>query len=356
MYVNATVHRLLIILKALAVLMVCGVLLVFSKSCSQGAQNGIEFCLTVIVPSLFPFMAFSTFLVESGLSNKIGKPFSKITKALFGLNGSLAPIILLSVLGGYPVGAKGISTIYKNNMIDEHQAKKASLFMVCAGPGFIINFVGISIYNNPKIGIIILGSQIISVIILGIFINLFDKSKSDQHQDTTSAEQSLSFSSALVKSAIESSKGILMICAFVVLFSAFIGIIGNVITDTKTANAIYCLLEICLAVKELSKNAPIELVAFAVGFGGICVHFQIFSALGNIKINKLLFFCIRIIQGVVTGILTHFGLIFFNETQQVFSTSSVELPTFFGGTVLSAIALVGVAICFLYTLKNYKQN
>lgn len=49
------------------------------------------------------------------------------------------------------------------------------------------------------------------------------------------------------------------------------------------------LTEVCNAVTAVSKDLPIEVVAFSAGFGGLCIHFQIFSALGDIKVNKLLF-------------------------------------------------------------------
>ena len=166
MYINAAVGKAGTVFKALTALAVCVSILIFSESCSKGALNGISLCLNVLVPSLFPFMAASSFIVKSGLAQKIGKPLNKITKSLFGLSGSFAPVILISMLGGYPVGAKGICELVKSAGISQREAQKAALFSVCAGPGFIINFVGMSLYNSKTVGVIILCSQIISVILL----------------------------------------------------------------------------------------------------------------------------------------------------------------------------------------------
>ena len=356
MYINAAVGKAGTVFKALAALAVCVSILIFSESCSKGAFNGISLCLNVLVPSLFPFMAASSFIVKSGLAQKIGKPFGKITKALFGLSGSFAPVILLSMLGGYPVGAKGISELAKSGAVSHKEAAKAALFSVCAGPGFIINFVGQSLYNSKTIGLIILCSQIISVILLGIIINLFDKSKGEYCCCAKASYKPCSVGTAVVESALDSSKGILGICAFVVLFSAFIEIIGQIISDNSAENMLCCLLEVCSAVNRLSQNCTLEMTAFAIGFGGLSVHFQIFSAIGNVSVNKLLFFCIRIIQGVITALLTHFGAIFLLGTSEVFSTSKVEASQFYGGTVISAAVLIGVTICFLYSIKAIKQK
>lgn len=356
MYINAAVGKAGTVFKALAALAVCVSILIFSESCSKGALNGISLCLNVLVPSLFPFMAASSFIVKSGLAQKIGKPLGRITKALFGLSGSFAPVILLSMLGGYPVGAKGISELAKSGAVPQKEAQKAALFSVCAGPGFIINFVGASLYNNKTVGLIILCSQIISVILLGIIINLFDKSKSEDCICAESFNKPCSVGTAIVESALDSSKGILGICAFVVLFSAFIEIIGQIISDSSAENMLCCLLEVCSAVNRLSQNCTLEMTAFAIGFGGLCVHFQIYSALGKVSVSKLLFFCIRIIQGIFTALLTHFGAMLFLGTSEVFSTSKVETSQFYGGTVISAAVLIGVAICFLYSIKAIRQK
>ena len=257
MYINAAVGKAGTVFKALAALAVCISILIFSESCSKGALNGISLCLSVLVPSLFPFMAASSFIVKSGLAQKIGKPLGKITQALFGLSGSFAPFILLSVLGGYPVGAKCISELAKDGAVSQKEAEKAALFTVCAGPGFIINFVGQSLYNSKIIGVIILFSQIISVILLGIIINLFDRSKCKDCCCDKESSKPCSVGTAVVESALDSSKGILGICAFVVLFSAFIEIIWQIISDNSAENMLCCLLEVCSSVNRISQNSTL---------------------------------------------------------------------------------------------------
>lgn len=356
MFVNAVLHKTSTVVITICTLLICAGLLIYSRECSDGAIKGIEMCMNVLVPSLFPFMAISSFIVKSGLSSKLGKPFKWIIQKAFGLDSCFAPIILLALIGGYPVGAKGISSLYESKMISENQAKKAAMFAVCSGPGFLINFVGMSIYKSKTIGLIILASQIISVILLGAAINVFDKHKINFNSKSEYKSTKIPLGNAVVEAAIESAKGVLNICIFVVLFSAFCGIMDSIISDGIFKNCILCFLEVCAAVSTSAENSPIEMVAFAAGFGGICVHFQIYSALGKIRINRLLFFCIRTIQGTITAILTHFGLSLLKIETMVFSTSTVENAGASGGTFISGAVLVLVMLCFLYTLKNNKAN
>ena len=356
MFINVAARKTNVIVKAGAVVALCIAVLVFSKECTNGALTGLNFCFKVLIPSLFPFMAISSFIVKSGLSNQFGKPFQFVMRKVFGLSRCFAPVILLSMLGGYPVGAKGISSLYKSGAVNEKEAKKAAMFAVCAGPGFLINFVGVSLYKNEKTGFILLFSQILSVLILGIFINLFDKDRNTNNYKSELKISKMPLSSAVVEAAADSSKGILNICAFVILFSAFTGILNAMLSEGLFENCVLVLLEVCSAVDALSKNCPVEFIAFAVGFGGLCVHFQIFSALGEVKVQKLKFFCIRIIQGILTALFTHVGLYFFADAKDVFSTATVTDADTFGGTIISGIALITVAICFLYSLKSCKQH
>lgn len=355
MFLRIAVTKARTVTKVLAVFALCTLIIIFSGDCTKGATLGIKFCLGVLVPSLFPFMAISSFVVNSGLANIIGKPFKHITNKLFGLSPCFATAIFLSLLGGYPVGAKTISSMYKSGIASKAECEKAAMFAVCAGPGFLINFVGITLYNNQKIGFIMMCSQCLSVLIIGVIMGLVHRDKAVFSYNELS-HKPMSFSSALVQATLDSCRGMLTICAFVVLFSSLTGILETVVPSSDTKNYLLILLEVCSAVNELAQQKPVELIAFAVGFGGLCVHFQIYSSLRELNVNKLLFFCIRIIQGIITALITHIGLIIFEEKTEVFSTITVQNTDIFKGNFISAIVLLGIAICFLYSIKNYKQN
>ena len=356
MLIKFTAPKISTLIKAICVFGLCIAVLTFSDKCSSGALKGLDFCIKILIPSLFPFMALSSFISSSGITEHTGKITEKIMNNIFGLPASFAPIILLSVIGGYPIGAKGISLLYNKNPANEFYCKKAALFAVCAGPGFIINYIGASLYSNHQLGFVILISQILSVVIIGIAINIINSKKENlQPKNNYIKSKHSDLSTLIVKSAVDSSRGIFNICTFVVLFSAFTGIINSVMNEGIIKNSILCLLEVCTACEALSNNGTIEAVAFAIGFGGLCVHFQIYSLLTEIKINKVLFFSVRILQGGITALLTHILIVLFPQSKAVFSTSSVESVKTYSNNFISVIALIAVAICFLYSIKDFKQ-
>lgn len=79
---------------------------------TTGALQGLLYCGNILIPSLFPFMVLSTFIVKSGIADALGKFLSPVTKRLFHTDGSVGVVILLGLTGGFPVGAKGVATLY----------------------------------------------------------------------------------------------------------------------------------------------------------------------------------------------------------------------------------------------------
>ena len=311
-------------------------MIIFPEGGKKGAAEGLNLCLGVLVPSLFPFMAAAGLAVKLGLCRFGGSRLP------------LMPVMLLSLIGGYPVGAKAAAEMYRSGQLSESQAKTAAYCLVCAGPGFLLGFVG-SMYGDETVGLIIYTAQAASVVLLTVGANiLFRNNKSPAAAVRFTP---LPFGTALVEAAHGAAVSMVSIGGLAVLFGAFGGILDIVIQNEDVRRYLLSSLEVCTAVKLLG-GCPIEFCAFAVGFGGLCVHFQIFAALGELKINRLLFFFIRILQGLVTALLTHFGLRLFVRKAAVFSTAAVDSSGFFGGSALSGAALLTVAVCFLFTLRN----
>ena len=327
---------------------ICLLLTTFSEGSKKGAAEGIALCLKVLVPSLFPFMAAAGLAVRTGLCQRLGRLLRKPTMWLFGLDGVFAPVILLSLIGGYPVGARAIGNLLREGQVSQEQAKRAALFCVCAGPGFLIGFAG-GFYGGTTVGMVLFGAQAASAVVLGIGINILSKKHIFSLKELSSP--SLSFGDALVNAASDAARGMVGICSLVVLFGAFGGIMTEVISSPAVSDILLSAMEVCTAVQRLQRY-PVEFCAFAVGFGGLCVHCQIFAALGGVPVNKFLFFFIRILQGLHTANFTHLGLQLFVRETAVFSTASAEYAGFFGGSVISGAALLSVAIGFLLTLRK----
>ncbi|MBQ2212344.1 MAG: hypothetical protein II410_05580, partial [Ruminococcus sp.] len=185
-------------------------MIIVPEGCKKGAAEGLNLCLGVLVPSLFPFMAAAGLAVKLGLCRFGGNRFP------------LIPVMLLSLIGGYPVGAKAAAEMYRSGQLSESQAKTAAYCLVCAGPGFLLGFVG-SIYGDETVGLIIYTAQAASVVLLTVGANiLFRNNKSPAAAVRFTP---LPFGTALVEAAHGAAVSMVSIGGLAVLFGAFGGIL-----------------------------------------------------------------------------------------------------------------------------------
>ncbi|MFA9382095.1 MAG: hypothetical protein ACERKO_13650, partial [Acetanaerobacterium sp.] len=124
-----------------AALLVIGVAVLYfcnAQAVSAGVRDGLLVCANTLIPSLFPFMILCAFIVNSRLSDYLSAPFAFFTARVLRLPAFTGSVFLLSLVGGYPVGARMIAQLYREGRISGHTASRMLLFCVNAGPAFLI--------------------------------------------------------------------------------------------------------------------------------------------------------------------------------------------------------------------------
>lgn len=350
--------------KISAVVICCLLLIAFPKGASDGAALGLKYCGELLIPSLFPFMVISSYIVHSGISLKLSRVFSRITGVLFRLPGSAAPTVIMSFIGGFPVGARGIAGLFETGQISRNQAKRMSLFCIGAGPAFLITAIGTLLLKNSVLGVIILISQIVSGLILGIVSRFF---YSDSAFDESRIEN-LKFSSknAFVRSCSDGANGIISLSALVILFQAFIGVIGQS-NFGNTIEKLLCglgfgkfsqiilpsILEVTGACDKIVEGGfPLWILSAAVAFGGLCVHMQIWGILSEIGINKGLFLLFRLLNAVISGTITYLITIFYDPVNDVFSSFSERPLPNMSTHISGSMALLLLSMLFLLSISG----
>ncbi len=329
-------------------------LFTYSKECKNGIVSGLVLCVSNLVPSLFLYMILASYISGSKLSLYIGAVLGRPVEKLLKLPKVSASAILLSLIGGYPVGAKCVAQSYKNNLLTKSQAKKLSLITVCSGTGFTLNFVGVCLYNSKKIGIILLVSQLLAYTITATFVCIFVKSDDIEETKYFNNTKQTDFTSAVFDGCVAT----LNMCAMVIVFSALVCVGEKIFHNTPIIKDILVLtLEVTTACSKLYTKYPLYLISFAMGFSGLCIHFQIFSILKDVGINKFLFFSFRIIQGICSACLTYTLLIFFPVTTDVFSSVASSTPQF-STSIAGGMALILTSVCFLnsISISNLKRR
>ena len=149
-------------------------LLFFSKEITQGIQNGIDICLSLMIPSTFLFLILTDILSRSRAGRVLARPFSFLSK-IFKIRPCDIDIVILSLIGGYPVGARILADRVKSGMIDHRSASRMLAFCVNSSPAFLYTGVGISIFHSAAVGIIFLLSSLLACFITGILVHFIQR-------------------------------------------------------------------------------------------------------------------------------------------------------------------------------------
>lgn len=330
---------------------------------TTGALQGLLYCGNILIPSLFPFMVLSSFIVTSGLAEWIGKFLSPVTKRLFNTNGATGSVILLGICGGFPVGAKGIATLYNEGKISHSTAKALAMFLVGGGPAFVVCVVGSTLYHSVITGLILWGVQILTQISLGIFACR----KLEYTPPKPTVTDKTPLSNAIVASTESGIHSIFSMCGMVVVFSSVFGLCGDLhVIEYLTALLRAFGVNNNIAVSFLSSlwevtkgcntccdfSAPLWLTSFALGWGGICVHFQIYSLTSSIDIPKTKFTLYRLAQGVISAVITAIVFTFYTPAKHTYNAQA-EAPIVCN-SYIGSIALV--MMCIIFTLSVTQKS
>lgn len=297
---------------ALGFLTVLLALLRYPQQVRQSVAASISQCLTVLTPSLFPFMVLSSFAVISPAAAALGGPLGGLTRKLFRLPGHCAAPVLMSFLGGYPAGARGISLLLEQGRITQEQAGRMLLFCVNPGVAFVITFLGWGMLGSGRLGLLLF----VSVTLTGILLGVLAAWKAPRPEEEILREEAPG-GGALIRSVNEGARSVLLMCACVVLFSGFTallhgsGVYGFLVRQLSRMGGLSPFqwgavlsfgLEVTGGVGDaLQAGAGPAVYAFGLGFGGLCVHMQVFAFFPQLPVKRWKYFLFRLMHGLLSA-------------------------------------------------------
>ena len=280
--------------------------LILSANIRKGVIDGIDLCISTVIPSLFLFTVAANFAVKAGICRILGKLFHPFSTKLLNLSGEQFAVFLLSLVSGYPVGVSLVNELFKQGKISESKARKMSYFAVSAGPAFILIAVGEVSLGHRADGLrLLLAHLLASTVLCAAFgiISVFLKDKGLEPVETKdSLNNKASLADCFVESAVAASKTMFSVCTFVVVFGALAQLLStDVLPFTPfVSNLLRALVEVTVGVQRFGRGR-LALIAFLLGFGGISVHFQVLSVAKSIKLRYLPFLFSRILHGLLSA-------------------------------------------------------
>ena len=167
---------------------------------------------------------------------------------------------------------------------------------------------------------------------------------------------SIHFDSRMYRQDITGSMAhaaMLAACGFICLFSGILSVCRKLVTDTAAFSVVSCLLEITNGCFYASGQFSLPVIAAFCGFGGLCVHLQIF-AVADFRIDIFNFYLFRIIHSVLSFFICKTVLHFFPVESSVFLSVSENIALW-SFSPLSAISLLFLSLLLIFDLDNNRK-
>ena len=274
----------------------------------QSVQGGLLLFASSVLPSMLPYFFFTKLLTGTGcvggLADSVGRPLGRAYR--------LPPVVaypfLMSLLSGYPVGARVLSDLYEREVINGDDAAHAASFCSTSGSMFMLGSVGAVILKDVGAAALILVAHY-----LGAFLNGFlyrgKKGKG------LSPLMPLPSSEAAISDAMYES---VLSLAVVGGFIAVANLLGDMVIDLLTkcgwgrafsgrvsGGVLYSAFEVtrgCVefASLDMSRGLTAALCCFAVSFGGLSVLLQSIAFLGKTGLKTGKFLLMKSTQAVIS--------------------------------------------------------
>lgn len=321
------------------------------------------------------------------------------------LSGACIQSLVLAAFGGYPVGAVTVNSLYKKGLLSSEQSRLMVYTAFGGGMGFLISYTGAALLHSRKAGLILFAAQLVTmgIIFLSLLcfyqkrkkgsqknsreipfnshglktaisaktaweetkgdINTAEKSHNDSavnkgtsaalpEKNSTSEDKSIF--AVIFASVISAGKNAVNMCLIVILFSSAAGIILPFLSyNSILKDCFYCLWEVSAGVKSLAPLSPLWLTGFITGFGGICVHIQVFYAAGDVSFSKWVFLVVRIFQGLINSAAVFILTLVFpveEKVSGVFSSVTQSPSPAESENPLKLLILIFACFCFLLSL------
>ncbi len=304
-------------------------LLVINPSTAmESAEQALNLCVRIVIPSLFPFFICSRLLIDFGVAQFCSRFLSPWTRKLFGVPGSGATAIILGILSGYPIGAATAVELYEQGTCTKTEAERLLTFCNNAGPMFILGSVGIGMLHDRQFGVLLYLSHLFSALLTGILYRKLGETHTHTRTLPPSPSSTIKPASSFVSAITDAVDNILKVCGFVIFFSVFCGILPwrmpilhALLEMTGGLNALIAQLQ--------NTSYLLPVVSFFLALSGISILLQTAGIVlpSGLSMKPVLFG--KFTQAIISFLLTWLACKFLPLSHPAFAglLSAPPLPT-----------------------------
>ena len=263
-----------------------------SQTVLKGAADIILLWAKAVLPALLPFFIASQALLLLGCAPAFGRILKPLMRFM-GMPKAGGYALAMSLLCGYPTGARMCGELYNQKYISLSQLKPLSVLCHSSGPVFITGSVAAAILGAPELGLPLLIIHYLACLFTGSLYGLFSPAAS--RQDIIQTEEIVSSIGEIMRRSILSSiKAILSVGGYMLLFGVIIALADDFgLLNGLAGGIIAGIMEMTNGISRLSAlGLPLEsllpICSFLLSFSGLSICMQALAFLPK-EISPLFF-------------------------------------------------------------------
>ncbi len=282
-------------------------LLADAGHCGEAVRKGLTLCAVTVIPSLFPFMIMTKYLLDCGFFDWMSSKIGRVAGRIFRVSPNAAPALICGVIAGFPLGAKTAADLYTCGLCSQDECERLMGFCNNCGPAFVIGCVGAALCGDVRIGITLYAAQLCSAITVGLALRIGAK----KPEISASGIHVYARGGSLVNAVGSSVTPMLTVCAFVVFFS----VVGAAVEDLCALAGIGGLpMTVISGIIEITEGTmriphgntvrSLILNGAFIGWSGISVHMQsaAFAVPAGLKMRR--YFLGKVLCGILCPVFS----------------------------------------------------
>lgn len=270
----------------------------FSGAAFTAASEGMRSAALTVVPSLFPLLVFSHYLLSS-----------KIIMSAVQKNRIVSSVImpLFCALCGIPSSAILINGLYSYGAYEQKPSSFLCALYTMPGPMFLISAVSNEFIQNKFFAPYLLLACYVPPLTASVIYAFFSK-KCFRQPVKSIQGGSVPNGSGLVNAISEASSAMLRICGTIIFFSVIFGVADSAgifkPIPNRLSGIVKGTIEMTNGIMALSSDSTrvsAASVAFILSFGGISVYVQSKMIFG--ELSSGLYLITKLAAGIVSAVI-----------------------------------------------------
>ena len=256
----------------------CILMVIFPTIALYSARKGISLWISNVLPALLPFFICANFLQNIGVIRlfKSGVfPFA------------------MSVLSGYPMGAKIVGDLKRDGEISMREAKRLMSFCSTSGPAFMVGAVGAGMLGSGMLGGIIAVAHYIGAFANGVlYTRILGRDPAIEISSLRNGSSGRGIQESFTEAIIMSFRSLGIVLAYIVMFMFITDLLhmcgGFSLVESQSVRALvkgfFEMTVGCGAVAEcgsMTASMKCILSAAIMSWGGLSVLGQSMSMLSG---------------------------------------------------------------------------